>query len=145
MAPQLAERFGTKLVVTSGLTLMGAGFLIAALYSTQVAERFTGTALPAEAVAAAKESVGAAYIMSERAAAVAGPAAGQFVREVAAQAFVNGLTLTSRVLAGVAFAGAVAALALLPARAARGEEAVVIDLDAPDLDLGLTPALVTAH
>lgn len=50
----------------------------------------------------------------------------QFVRDVAGQAFVDGLGLTSKVLAGVARAGALAALALLPARAAAAT--------APDLD-----------
>ena len=95
-----------------------AGSLLASVYTTGLAEAFRGSPLPPEAVSTAQESVGAAFFVAEEATRVAGPAAGAFVRDAAAQAFVDGFTLTSRVLSAVVFVGAIAAAILLPARAA---------------------------
>lgn len=118
-----------------------AGSLLASVYTGELVDKLTGTPVPGPAIDAAKESVGAAYIVAGRAGEQAGPAAAAFIRNVAGQAFVDGLGLTSKVLAGVAVLGAIAALALLPARATApvldpGDE---VDADVVDVDLDLGP------
>jgi hypothetical protein len=81
-----------------------AGSLLASVYTGQIVDKLSGTPVPGPAVDIAKESVGAAFVVADRAGEQAGPAAASFIRAVAGQAFVDGLGLTSKVLAGVALA-----------------------------------------
>jgi EmrB/QacA subfamily drug resistance transporter len=100
-----------------------AGSVVASVYAGKVADGLAGTPVPHQAVGVAQQSVGAAYLVAERATQLAGVQAGAFIRGVASHAFLDGFGLTSRVLAVVAMVGAVAALAWLPSRAADPSEA----------------------
>ena len=74
--------------------------------------------LPPEAQAATRESVGAAGVVAERVAEVAGANAAQAYLAQVSDAFLSGLQVGTLVAAGVAFAGAIFAARFLPARAA---------------------------
>jgi hypothetical protein len=102
-----------------------AGSLLASVYTGRIVDGLARTPVPGPALAAAKQSVGAAYIVAQRATEVAGPRAGELIRSVANNAFIDGFGLTSRILAVVAIVGAVAALAWLPSRATDEDEAAV--------------------
>ena len=100
---------------TLGVAVLGS--LLASLYGSRVADGLRALPLPDEGRAAARESVGAAFEVARRATEQAGPEAGAFIRRVASAAFMDGFHVGSWVAAGVALAGAAAALAFLPARA----------------------------
>jgi len=94
-----------------------AGSLVASIYSAKIVDGLAGTPVPAQAVDAAKDSVIAALGVAERATDQAGPAAGDLIRHVASNAYIDGFVLSSRVMALVALAGAIIAYLWLPARA----------------------------
>ena len=100
---------------TLGVAVLGS--LLASLYGGHVADGLRGLPLPDEARRIAGESVGAAFEVARRATEQAGPQAGASIRRVASAAFMDGFHAGSWVAAGVALAGAAAALAFLPARA----------------------------
>ena len=93
------------------------GSLLASLYGGRVADGLRALPMPDEARRIAGESVGAAFEVARRATEQAGPEAGASIRRIASAAFMDGFHTGSWVAAGVALAGAAAALAFLPARA----------------------------
>jgi MFS family permease len=145
MAPlsaRLVARFGTKLVVVTGMTIGAAGFAVMATVTTAsgsatndttielggalgvavlgsvlvsgYAAQMTGVVrgLPA-AAAAARNNLGDALT----AAGQLGGSAGEGLAATARAAFIHGLAVAELVGLAVALAGAVVALAFLPARA----------------------------
>src|SRR2546428_1271581 len=95
---------------TLGVAVIGSVF--ASLYSARLALH---AGLPSEAVHAARESVGGAFIAAQRVAdAGLGSAAAQ-LRDAASGAFFDGFAVGCLVAAGVALVGAIAAAVLLPA------------------------------
>jgi len=106
-----------------------AGSLVASIYSAKIVDGLAGTPVPPQAVAAAKDSVSAALVVADRATAQAGPAAGDLIRQVASRAYIDGFVLSSRVMAGVALLGALAAYLWLPARAREPGEADELPAD----------------
>ena len=117
---------------TLGVAVLGS--LLASVYGSRVAEGLKGLPLPAAADKAAQESVGAAFEVARQATEQAGPQAGALIRKVASAAFVDGFHLGSWVAAGAALAGALGALAFLPARAPQHADAAEVDR-APVRDL----------
>jgi EmrB/QacA subfamily drug resistance transporter len=116
---------------TLGVAVIGSVF--ASLYAGRLA---LPAGLPSEAVHAARESVGGAFIAAQRVAdAGFGPAASQ-LRDAASLAFFDGFALGCLVAAGVALVGAIAAGILLPAHP------LVDDTESFDTDgdLELAPA-----
>ncbi len=188
IAAKLAERIGTKVVVTAGLVAMGVGFFIAttngvetpysvlvlamlfmggglglvqapatesimgslppakagvgsavndtarelggtlgvaivgsvfsSTYGSRLTDALAGTAVPDDAMALAKESVGAAKEVARQAGATAGPDAGVFVDHAVNSAFIDGWHAGSWVSVAVVLLGALIAWRFLPARAA---------------------------
>lgn len=114
---------------TLGVAVIGS--LLASVYSGRLDKALAPLPLPASAKAIARESVGAAFAVAERAGQTAGPQAAQAVRQAAANAFVDGFHVGALVAAAVALAGAGFALRFLPARAAAGAPTPVLEL-APD-------------
>jgi hypothetical protein len=104
---------------TLGVTVIGSVF--ASIYSARLA---LPAGLPAEAVRAARESVGGAFIAAQRVAdAGLGPLADQ-LRATASGAFFDGFAIGCLVATGVAALGALTAAVFLPAQpivAAPGE------------------------
>jgi EmrB/QacA subfamily drug resistance transporter len=98
---------------TLGVAIVGS--LFASVYGSAIAEGFRGTPVPAEAVQAAQDSVGAAYAVAEQAPAPFGDT----IRSLAASSFMDGFAVGTRVAAAVVLVGAVLALCFLPARARR--------------------------
>ncbi len=96
---------------TIGVAVVGSVF--ASLYGPEIVRRLRGLPIPAEALAAARESVVAAAEVARRA-----PAAGRaIVLDAARDSFMRGFSAGVLVAAGVTAAAAIAALAFLPARA----------------------------
>jgi hypothetical protein len=128
---------------TLGVAVLGS--LLASLYGTRVAHGLAALPLPAQAKTTAGESVGAAFAVAQRVTVEAGPQAGAVVRRVASAAFMDGFHLGSWVAAGVAMAGALAALAFLPARAVSSglarRETIVPEV-APTPEVAPQPELV---
>jgi EmrB/QacA subfamily drug resistance transporter len=195
LSARLAERIGTKLVVTGGMISMGAGFVISttngvdtpywiivvamafmggglgliaapateaimgslppakagvgsavndtarefggtlgvaivgsvfsSIYGSRLTDAFAGTPVPDEALAAAKESVGAAKEVAAQATATAGPDAGAVIDRAVNNAFIDGWHIGSWVSAAVVLFGALIAWRFLPARAANLQSDVV--------------------
>jgi EmrB/QacA subfamily drug resistance transporter len=187
IAAKLAERVGTKAVVTAGLTSMGIGFIVAttngvdtpysiivlamffmggglglvqapatesimgalppakagvgsavndtarelggtlgvaivgsvfsSVYGSRLTDALAGTAVPDDALATAKDSVGAAKEVARQAGATVGPDAQAFVNRAVDSAFVDGWHAGSWVSVAVVLLGAVLAWRFLPARA----------------------------
>lgn len=101
------------------------GSILSSLYDARLVARLDGE-VPAPAVDAAKESVGAAYGV----AAQVGGAPGQSIVDAAREAFMHGMTRAALVTAAIAGFGALVALRWLPARAKETVE--VDDLLEPD-------------
>jgi EmrB/QacA subfamily drug resistance transporter len=94
-----------------GVAVLGSVFN--SLYASSVTDGLSASALPASAIAAAKDSVGGALAV----AASVGGAAGSQVADVARNAFVDGLQFASRAGALVTLIGVAVTLIWLPARA----------------------------
>ena len=190
IAAKLAERIGTKVVVTGGLVSMGVGFFVAttngvdtpyavivlamlfmggglglvqapateaimgslstakagvgsavndtarelggtlgvaivgsvfsSIYASRLGEALAGTPVPADALAAAEESVGAAKEVARQTGVIAGPDAQRVVDDAVNSAFIDGWHIGSWVSVGVVLLGALVAWRFLPARAAAG-------------------------
>jgi EmrB/QacA subfamily drug resistance transporter len=95
---------------TLGVAVVGSVF--ASAYGPRIADFLSGFPVPAEAVAAARESVAAALAVTAEAPA---EVQGAFA-QAASSAFVDGMSIGCLVAAGVAFVGAVAAAVFLPGR-----------------------------
>jgi hypothetical protein len=100
---------------TLGVAILGS--LFSSAYGSKLVDLLQGTPLPPEALAASKESVGAAFEVTRQVTAQAGPEAGAAVKHAVDSAFMDGFHLGSWVAAGVLLAGAVVAYLFLPARA----------------------------
>jgi hypothetical protein len=94
---------------TLGVAVLGS--ILASAYAS--AMHGATTALPADAAAAATDSVGAAHQVAAR---LDGNAASQLVA-ASNHAFVDAMTSTASIAAAIALAGALIAAAFLPARA----------------------------
>ncbi|MDP1878403.1 MAG: DHA2 family efflux MFS transporter permease subunit [Actinomycetota bacterium] len=102
---------------TLGVAVVGSVF--ASVYGAAVLDALGNLGLPDEVLATVQESVAAGLGVAGTLPADVAPA----VAAAAQAAFVDGLSAGSLVAAAVAFAGAIVALALLPARAAHPAEA----------------------
>jgi MFS family permease len=100
---------------TLGVAILGS--LFASAYGSKLVDALRGSPLPAEALAAAKESVGAAFQVTQQVTAQQGPEAGATVKAAVDSAFMSGFHLGSLVAAGLVAIGAVMAFLFLPARA----------------------------
>jgi hypothetical protein len=100
---------------TLGVAVVGSVFV--SLWTPGIESRFGAikglvSALPAGVYDAARESVGAAYVVAERAPAQAQPV----VRQAVSDAFMHGFGRATLVAAGMAVLGAVSAVLFLPDR-----------------------------
>jgi EmrB/QacA subfamily drug resistance transporter len=96
--------------------------VIGSVYASAYASRLSSALpahLPSALVHTAEQSAGAALTVAARLGASGHLAAGSAVHDAAASAFIHGLSIGCRVAAGVAFAGAAMAAALLPAQPGR--------------------------
>jgi EmrB/QacA subfamily drug resistance transporter len=106
---------------TLGVAVVGSVF--ASVYGPRIADFLAQFPVPAEAVAAARESVAAAFAVTAQA-----PQEVQASFAAAASsAFMDGMALGCLVAAGITFVGAIAAALLLPS-ARPAHEAVPVDL-----------------
>lgn len=106
---------------TLGVAIVGS--LFASVYAGRLGELLAGSPLPADALATAKESVGAGAAVAAAAGEQAGPAAGEFVQRAVNTAFIDGFHTGSWVAAGVVALGALLAWRWLPSRAAAHDAA----------------------
>jgi hypothetical protein len=97
---------------TLGVAVIGSVY--ASLYSSRLTSALP-TALPAPIARAAHASVGAALTVAGHLAHAGQPALAAAIHDAAAAAFFDGFTTANYLAAGVAVAGALMALALLPA------------------------------
>jgi hypothetical protein len=105
---------------TLGVAVIGSVY--ASLYASRLANTLPG-ALPATVTRTAHESIGAALTAAIRIGHAGHPRLAAAVHDTASSAFFSGFHTANWVAAGVAAAGAVMALALLPAQpTVRGED-----------------------
>jgi EmrB/QacA subfamily drug resistance transporter len=93
--------------------------VIGSVYASLYGSRLTGTlpaALPGRLSALAHQSLGGAFAVSGQASRAGHPAIGQAIHLAATNAFLHGLSIGCVVAGSVAAAGAVAAVAFLPAQ-----------------------------
>jgi EmrB/QacA subfamily drug resistance transporter len=95
-----------------GVAIVGS--VMASIYGSKIVDLFAGTNAPAEAVTAAKGSLGGALEVADKAGAL-----GPHIESVARGGFVDGMHAASLVTAGAALIGAIVVLLFLPAHARR--------------------------
>jgi MFS transporter, DHA2 family, multidrug resistance protein len=105
---------------TLGVAVLGSVF--SSLYGPRLRDAAVGTPLPAGAIDAASDQIGAAVTVAER----LGGAPGQALREAATSAFAHGMSIAFVLAAAALALGAVIVIKFLPARA-------VDALEAPEL------------
>jgi hypothetical protein len=91
------------------------GSVYASIYGSHLGKHLPA-ALPGAAGAVAKQSVGAAQVVAQRATALGHPAIGVAVRSASTDAFMSGLTTACLVAGAVAALGFVMATVFLPAQ-----------------------------
>jgi len=101
---------------TLGVAIVGS--LFASIYASRLGELLAGTPVPAEAIATAKESVGAGAAVAKVAGEQFGAAAQELVHGAVNASFIDGFHAGSWVSSGVTLVGAVLAVRFLPSRAA---------------------------
>jgi hypothetical protein len=121
---------------TLGVAVIGSVY--ASLYASRLTSRLP-LGLPATVARTAHASVGAALAVAGKMGSAGHPALAAAVHSAASSAFFHGFHAANYVAAGVAAAGAVLALALLPAHPA------VTAGDAPETDAVASPAAVAAR
>jgi hypothetical protein len=99
---------------TLGVAVIGSVF--ASIYASAFDGAAVSTILPPDALSTARESIGAAQAVAERANALAGPGIANQILGVANQGFFDGLAAGCRVAAGVTLVGCIFAAIFLPAR-----------------------------
>lgn len=104
-----------------GVAIVGS--LFASIYAGRLGDLLAGTPVPADALAVAKESVGAGAAVAQAAGEQFGAPAQQLVQGAVNTAFIDGFHAGSWVSAVVVFAGAVLAWRFLPSRAAHARAA----------------------
>src|SRR5262249_38803351 len=97
---------------TLGVAVVGSVF--ASLYGSRLVDNLSALPIPAAALDIAKESIGAAFVVAERAPS---PQAATAITDAARDAFMSGFHAGSLAAAAVAAVAAVAAWFWLPARA----------------------------
>ncbi len=100
---------------TLGVAIVGS--LFASVYASKLGELLAGSPVPPDALATAKESVGAGAAVAKVAAEQFGPQAGDLVQGAVNTSFIDGFHAGSWVSAGVTLVGALIALRWLPSRA----------------------------
>jgi EmrB/QacA subfamily drug resistance transporter len=105
---------------TLGVAVIGSVY--ASLYASRLAQALP-TGLPGTVARSAHASVGAALIAASKLESAGNPALGSAVHNAASAAFFHGFHAANYVAAGVAAAGALMALALLPARPTASNDA----------------------
>jgi EmrB/QacA subfamily drug resistance transporter len=100
---------------TLGVAVVGS--LFSSIYGSSLVDALRGFPIPSPAMSAAKESVGAALVVAQRAGETAGPSAGAAVKQAVDNAFMDGFRVGSFAAAGVVMIGAFLAYRFLPARA----------------------------
>jgi len=98
---------------TLGVAVIGSVY--ASLYTSRLTDRLP-THLPGPVASTTRSSIGAALAAAGTLAHTGHPALASAVREAASSAFFNGFHTANYVAAGIAAAGALMALALLPAQ-----------------------------
>ncbi|HUO48070.1 MAG TPA: MFS transporter [Acidimicrobiales bacterium] len=125
---------------TLGVAVIGS--IYASLYGSRLTAGLPKL-LPPGAASVAHQSVGAAYVVAGRAAALGHPAIGVAVHRAANDAFLHGLRAGCLVAGGVAGAGAILAAVFLPAQPpATADELEVAEPPAPsavDVRFGARP------
>jgi EmrB/QacA subfamily drug resistance transporter len=101
---------------TLGVAILGS--VLSSVYRSRVVHGLHGAAVPKAAAAAAKSSIGAAYVTAQR----LGGLPGQHIRETARHAFIVAADRGFEGAAAVALVGALVALFFLPARARDWDE-----------------------
>lgn len=96
---------------TLGVAIIGSIF--ATTYGPKIVELLNPLALPDEAVAAAKESVGAAFVVSEQ---IGDPGLSNSIRDIAGASFLDGFQVACTTVGIIAIVGAVLAYRFLPNR-----------------------------
>jgi EmrB/QacA subfamily drug resistance transporter len=114
---------------TLGVAVIGSVY--ASLYGGRIASALLAGRLPANSAAAAHQSIGAALTVAGRLLHAGHPALAAAVHNAASSAFFDGFHAANWVSAGVAAAGAVMALALLPAHPTAAGDAGT-EIQAPD-------------
>ena len=99
---------------TLGVAVIGSVF--ASLYASSFDGAAVSKVLPPEALSTARESIGAAQAVAERANTLAGPGIANQILDVANQGFFDGLAAGCLVAAGVTLFGCIFAAIFLPAR-----------------------------
>jgi EmrB/QacA subfamily drug resistance transporter len=99
---------------TLGVAVVGSVF--ASFYGSQLVTKLSGLPVPQFALNIAKQSIGAAFVVADRAPT---PRAGGAIRAAAQSAFMSGFHAGALAAAAVAFATAIAAWVFLPAQALR--------------------------
>jgi len=89
------------------------GSIFATTYGPKIIELLGGLSLPKEAIAAAEQSVGAAFMVAEQA---GDPMASQAIRDIAGTSFLDGFQVACTTVGVVAILGALLAYRFLPAR-----------------------------
>ena len=100
---------------TLGVAIVGS--LFASVYASKLGELLSGTPVPADALAIAKQSVGAGAAVADAAGQQFGPDAARLVQDAVNTSFIDGFHAGSWVSSGVVFVGAVLAWKFLPRRA----------------------------
>ena len=112
---------------TLGVAIVGS--LFASVYAGRLGDLLAGTPVPAEAIARAKESVGAGAAVADVAGQQFGTQAYDLVQGAVNDSFIRGFHAGSWVASGVTLLGALAALRWLPHRA--HQPAIAADLADP--------------
>ena len=116
--------------------------MIGSVYASLYASRLTGAlpgGLPASVVRTAHASVGAALTVAGKLTHAGHPLLASAIHNAANSAFFQGFHAANYVAAGIAAAGAVMALALLPAQPTTSRD------DTPEVPALGTPATAAAH
>jgi EmrB/QacA subfamily drug resistance transporter len=121
---------------TLGVAVIGSVY--ASLYASRLASGLPAR-LPATIAHTAHASIGAALTVAAKLAHAGHPALAAAIHNAATTAFFHGFHAADYVSAGVAAAGALMALALLPAHPTTGSE------DTPDMQARATPATAAAR
>ena len=123
-----------------GVAVLGS--VVSSTYGPQVRDAVAGSPLPADAVTSVSDQVGAAM---ETARELPGPF-GTMLHDVAANAFIDGMSTALMIGAGALALGAVVVALFLPARglSEQGESDFEVDGGDDDADRSREPALTTA-
>jgi hypothetical protein len=100
---------------TLGVAISGSIF--ASLYGPKLGELMSNFNMPNEAVAIAKESAGAGFVVASKAPTAE---ASEAIRGAVSEAFMHGFHAATFTGAAVAFVGAICALKFLPSRRQNG-------------------------